>query len=280
MGRYVIGETARISAPFTVDGVPTDPTAVTVRVWKFGAVSPVVLNAGSTPPVVHDGPGLYHVDVLTDVLGPWHYRIEGTGAAAGVFEGSLTVLQTPFDDLLTLPQLRAMKPGWAQVPDEALQMWLDAGTTAIIGRFGPIAPTTVRLRGNSLHIWLPRQAVAVTSVIESWGDPVGLGNTTLATDDWTLLPDGLTVRREWGGTHRADVFGDYVTVTFTPMDDTAERQRVLLALVDLDQSHAPGLSQETMGSYSVAYVNNATMSYPREREGILDSLNVNVAPFA
>jgi hypothetical protein len=280
MGRYVIGETARISAPFTVDGVPTDPTAVTVRVYKFGIPAPVVLNAASSPPVVHDGVGLFHVDVLTDVLGPWHYRIEGTGPAAGVYEGMLTVLQTPFDDLLTLPQMRAMKPGWAQVPDEALQMWLDAGTVAILGRLGPIAPTTVRLRGNSLHVWLPRQASSVQTVVESWGDPIGLGNTTLASDDWALLPDGLTLRREWGGTNRSDVFGDIVTVTFTPVDDTAERQRVLLALVDLDQSHAPGLSQETMGSYSVAYVNNSVMNYSRERSGILDSLAVNVAPFA
>jgi hypothetical protein len=280
MGRYVIGETARISAPFSVDGVPTDPTTVTVRIWKYGVASPLVLNAASSPPVVHDGLGLYHVDVLTDVLGPWHYRIEGTGAAAGVFEGALTVLQTPFDDLLTLPQVRAMKPEWSTVPDDVLQMWLDAGTVAIIGRLGPIAPRVDRLRGNSLHVWLPRQASSVQLVTESWGDPIGLGNTDLATDDWTLLPDGLTLRREWGGTHRADVFGDIVTVEYTPIDDTAERQRVLLALVNLDQSHAPGVSQETMGSYSVAYVNNSARNYPLERDGILDTLADNVAPFA
>jgi hypothetical protein len=274
MARYVRGETARITGTFTVDEVLTTPTATTVVVTR-----PDGTLVTPAPTIVVDSVGVVHADVVTDLSGPWHWRMIGTGAAAGVFEGGFTVLESPLDDLLRVAQFRAAKPN-VLVDDDTIQLYIDAATQAIVGRYGRIAPIVERRTGRSLFLWLSRQASSITSIVESWGDPIGLGNTTLDTTDWTLLPDGISVRREYAGTHRADVWGDWATVTYMPLDTTADRQRAVIALVKLDLSHNPGLVSQQIADWSESYAARGTASYAAEREAILDTIAMNAAPFA
>lgn len=164
--------------------------------------------------------------------------------------------------------------------DSALQILLDAAETAIVGRVGEIGVLQDRRRGGGTLLSLSRAAATIGSVIERYGDPLGLTDVPLATDDWTLLPDGYTLRREWTGTHRNDRWADAVIVNYTALDDTAERQRVAIALVKLDISHQPGLQAQQIGDWSETYARQAATDYKAERESLLDSLASNVAWFA
>lgn len=90
MGSYTLGEPIRISGSFSAGGVAADPGAVSVRVRRGNGVETVYTSA-STPAVVKDQVGAYHVDVTADVEGVWVYRVEGTTPVPGVAEGELAV---------------------------------------------------------------------------------------------------------------------------------------------------------------------------------------------
>lgn len=273
MARYVRGEIARMSATFTVGGTLTTPTSTTVVVTK-----PDLTQVSPNPTIVVDSPGNLHADVVTDMSGPWHWRMVGTGAAAGVFEGSFSVVETPMDDLLRVAQFRAAHK--SPVDDDTIQLYIDAATQAIVARFGRIAPITERHRGGSLHLWLSRQAASIESIIEGWGDPIGLGNVLLDTTDWLLLPDGISVRRQIMGTHKADVWGTWIDIAYTPLDTTADRQRAVIALVKLDLAHNPGKTREAIGDWLATYADTSALNYGLEREMILETVGFTVPPFA
>lgn len=81
---YPLGQTVTLTARFTVGGVLTDPssTALTVR-SPSGTVTTPTPDAPST--------GVRTYLLVCNEPGLWTYRFEGTGAAAGVLEGSLNV---------------------------------------------------------------------------------------------------------------------------------------------------------------------------------------------
>lgn len=86
---YTLGEQVTISAAFAVDGVPSDPGSVTIRV-KYGTEE-LVLDDTTTPPVVKDSTGVYHVTIDTPAEGTYVWRAEGTDPAPGAIEGNFSV---------------------------------------------------------------------------------------------------------------------------------------------------------------------------------------------
>jgi hypothetical protein len=150
------------------------------------------------------------------------------------------------------------------LPDAALQRLIDAAEAAIAARYGTLAQLTDRRRGGGTLLFLSRRAATIAGVTE--------GSTGLAANDYTLLPDGMTLRREITGTNAATTWADPTVVTFTPLDDSAERARVTIALVQLDINHNPGLSAEAVGDWSQSYADGNTMHYGIEREAILATL--------
>lgn len=171
--------------------------------------------------------------------------------------------------LLTPAQFREHQA--TSLGDDALQRLLDAAEDAISARFGALAALTERRRGGGVLLFLARPVGTIASVTERYGDPVGLTDVVLDPADYTLLPDGQTLRREWTGPHKADRWTDEVIVASTPADDTAERVRVSIALVKLDLTYNPGLTDERIGDWEEAY-NGAALPYATERESILASL--------
>lgn len=164
--------------------------------------------------------------------------------------------------------------------DVPLQRLLDAAEVAIAARVGLLGTLTERRRGGGLFLYLSRRAGTLTTVTERYGDPLGVSSVVLDGTDYTLLPDGLTLRREWTGTHPANRWAEDVVVASTAFDDTSERQRVAIGLVKLDLTHNPGLASETIGDWSESYVNGSAMNYEMERESLLSSLDAGVAWFA
>lgn len=171
---------------------------------------------------------------------------------------------------LTPAQFREHHP--TSLVDAALQRLIDAAEGAITARFGAIASFSDRRRGGSLLLFLSRPAASISSVTERYGDPLGVTDVLLSANDYTLLPGGLTLRREYTGAHPADRWTDDVVVVFVPADDSAQRTRVTIALVQLDISHNPGLSSEQIGDWSASYADNSAMNYGLEREAILATL--------
>lgn len=172
---------------------------------------------------------------------------------------------------LTPAEFREHHP--TDLVDTALQRLIDAAEQAIATRYGSLAPLTEVRRGGGSLLFLSRRAASITSVTERYGDPLGVTNQPLDPTDWTLLPDGMTLRREYAGAlHPADIWQADTVVAYTPADDQAERTRVTIALVQLDVNNNPGLTAETVGDWSQTYADNSAMNYGLERDAILNSM--------
>jgi hypothetical protein len=84
-----VSELARLSNTFTVDGVATDPTTVTLTVTDPTGSSTSYSWGGGT--VTRDSAGAFHKDVTCSVAGEWAYQWVGTGTATDTAVGSFTV---------------------------------------------------------------------------------------------------------------------------------------------------------------------------------------------
>lgn len=169
--------------------------------------------------------------------------------------------------MLSIGDLRKHVTSTLEDPD--LQRLLDAAYQAIdlyAGVTGPV--TEVITSGPGDLLMLSRPASAITSVSEWFWST----STVLASNDYALSGGQMIVRLVTG-TNAYGRWRGRVTVTYTPLDDTAERDRVAIALVQLDLTHNPGLSSEQIGEWTETYANNSAMHYGLEREAILATLN-------
>lgn len=162
--------------------------------------------------------------------------------------------------------------------DNALQDYIDAAEAAITGRYGPLTQVTDRRgwpgRSSGMFLFMSRRVGTIVSVTEKYGDVLGITDILMNPNDYTLLPDGLTLRREYTGAHPADRWTDVVEVVHVPYDDTADRLRVAIALVKQDLNHNPGIVSEQIGDYQATYAPRTAgaAQYDQERDAILATL--------
>lgn len=134
MTTYRTGATVRLVTLFTVAGVPTDPSTVTLKLQDpAGALSTFTLAAAQ---VIQDGPGSYHRDFVATLAGTYVWRWEGTGAAAGVDEGTTQVeaslLVAGGTDLCTLADVKLARPNSVSASrDELIEMLIAHSSHAI-----------------------------------------------------------------------------------------------------------------------------------------------------
>lgn len=94
MNSHDISDVVTVSTLFRVEATPgvastltpADPTAVTLRVRKPDGVIVVYVYLVGVD-IVRDSLGAFHADLTPVLSGIWHYRWEGTGAAAGTQDG-------------------------------------------------------------------------------------------------------------------------------------------------------------------------------------------------
>ena len=91
---YVKNQTVRITGTFTVSGVNTDPTTVTLKIQTPAGVESTYTYALAQ--VTKSATGIYYKDVSLNEVGMWYYRWEGTGTVAAADETYLNVLQSEF----------------------------------------------------------------------------------------------------------------------------------------------------------------------------------------
>jgi len=92
---YDRGDVARVTVTFTLAGVDTDPTAVTLKVKDpSGNIASYTWALGT---VTRSAAGIFYKDISLDEAGEWFYRFEGTGAVESASEANLFVLEGEFD---------------------------------------------------------------------------------------------------------------------------------------------------------------------------------------
>lgn len=156
--------------------------------------------------------------------------------------------------------------------DDELGLLLDAAYESIdhaIGAGGsddyPATITELLTTGGDL-LMLSRPASAILSVTEGAATP-----TDLVDDDYQLIGDQM-VRRLRDGTNSATRWRGRVQVTYTAMPDESRRDAAAIALVKLDESHAPGVMSERLGDHAITYGQQGSKGYAEERAAILASL--------
>lgn len=166
----------------------------------------------------------------------------------------------------------------SKLDDGTLQLLLDAADQAIRARFGEPGGTyglEEVLDGGQSYVFLRRGAASINAITET----VGTTETVLDETDYRLRGDGVSLLRLATGAHPRGVWGAPVVVSYAPLDDADERDRVQAALVQLDLNYVPGnITAETIGSWSESRSANGVFDYATEREKILDSLLYVTAP--
>lgn len=81
---YPAGSLVRVTTAFTVSGVATDPSAITLQLKTPG--SGVVSLVYGSSLIVRDGVGQYHYDWQTTLSGLYPYRWIGTGVVVAANE--------------------------------------------------------------------------------------------------------------------------------------------------------------------------------------------------
>lgn len=161
--------------------------------------------------------------------------------------------------LLSVAEFRVHEPKLdSSVTDASLQPLLDAAESAITQAVGGLDATTEYLAGGRIALLLSRRIGSVTVVTE--------GSTVLIAADYRVR-DYRLIRLPVGR-----VWAPNVEVTYIPFDDLDERKRVQLALVRLDLTVVPGLSNQSMAEASMTYIPDSTI----ERERIIAQLYPSV----
>ena len=169
---------------------------------------------------------------------------------------------------LTVAQFRAFPgtPSEDVLPDASLQILLDAAIAAVNEVAGATGEVTEHIHGHGYaRITVARLIGTIASVTED--------DVVLAADDYRA--SGYVIKRTGHGTNPSWRWGSYLTVVYTPADDTAERQRVQLELVKLDLAYQPGLAGQKIGTWEETYSASSVMNYEIERGLILASLGAS-----
>ena len=163
----------------------------------------------------------------------------------------------------------------SDLSDEELQSLVDEAVQDITLKLGPVAdpdnPITVLLDGNREKIVLYR-AVDVSQpivVVEQWDSGFGgITSITLDDDDYRIWLPGFTLERRWDGgqSNPRRLWGDRVSITYTPVNDSNQRDEVTIKLVVLALQF-DGFTSQTIGDFQ-----GTTGDYQTLRNTLLTSI--------
>ncbi len=195
---YQPGDTVRLSTTFTVSGTLTDPSAVTLTVQAPDgtATSYVYLTDAE---VVKDATGTFHADIVFATAGIWTWKWLGTGTAAGVDEGTLTVERTLLGQglLCSVDDVRSylQKPSGDTAQNDMIEALIARASRSIMRfcerEFAPAGAAgvarTFAWTGRGHIDLVPYDVRAVTAVLL---DPNldAADQTTLGASDYMLMP--------------------------------------------------------------------------------------------
>jgi hypothetical protein len=193
MASRQIGDTIRLSTTFKVGVTLTDPDTITLTVTT-PAGTPTSYTYGAAQ-ITKDSTGAYHKDVVVTAAGIWWWKWTGTGAAAGVDEGSETVdASLPSAILCTVGDVKLQMESDATTTDDVIQRLILEASEAIQNytgrRIRPIdaaaadryfdADDAWDSRRRELLIWDLSTTPTEVQILDSAG--TGVATLTVATD--------------------------------------------------------------------------------------------------
>lgn len=165
--------------------------------------------------------------------------------------------------------------------DTELQLLIDEATSAIVRRFGgsvvdpssvdPVEPVTVVVPGGTASLFLNPPIDIDADDLEVIETSGGV-DTTLVAADVRAWHGGRRLERLATGTNPRARWGNLVTLTYTPVDDTDERNEVVIKLVMLSITYQGLIKGDRAGDTS-SYGSLTADSYQKERELLLASLS-------
>jgi len=153
--------------------------------------------------------------------------------------------------------------------DDAVQAAIDAAYEAIAGEAGPVGERTEQHGGTHGPLLLldhPAEDVARVTEMADTSRPI-----LLDTTDWLLRSTGAVIERLRTGVNPRGHWRGRVDVVYS-IGDARERDRVAMALVELDFQYAPGVAGERIGDWQ-EQKNLAAGAYDAERTAILATLD-------
>ena len=167
----------------------------------------------------------------------------------------------------------------SDLPDAELQAMIDGIVAELDARIGPAGPVTVEFGDlddpasrmqRTLRLVRPLdigQPVTITED-EPADSGLALARITLSASDWRVLHGGRTLQRLTGGPNGRSFWAPLVTVTYTPVGESAARDEATIKLIQLDLSYRGALKSERAGDYQMILYDAPAA----EREAIIASL--------
>jgi len=190
-------EVATLTNTFTVAGVPTDPTTVSLTITTPAGVATTYTFAGGT--VTKLSTGVYTKDVTCTEDGIWQYVWTGTGPATDVTAGTWTVFPTELNkNYCSMEELKSRFRVEDAVDDFEIKLAVEAASRAI-----DIVCQRYFWRGTAVRTYIPRgyysirvdDLVSVTTLKTDYsGD--GVFETTWSATDFQLKPVNPSARGE------------------------------------------------------------------------------------
>ena len=170
--------------------------------------------------------------------------------------------------LLTVAQFREHVT--TSLGDDAIQRLLDDAEAAIVAFAGPVGSITELVDGGGTRISLSRpiDAAGDVSAISERAD--SSSPLTLAANDWALR-GRYVLERLRTGTNGGIYWRLPVSVTYTPVDDTATRKMIQVELIKIEIAFNPALASETVGAWTQTY-SSTNRTYPEWRADALGRL--------
>lgn len=183
-------ELATLANAFSVAGVATDPTTVTLVVTDPTGTSTTYTQAGGdfthTP-----ASGIYSIDIPCTAAGIWRYVWTGTGAASDVVAGTWTVTTTELGDLYVTPEILKSRKGIQDNFDDAemwtacraVSRWIDEYCDRTFAR----RAVTVKLETCGPYSLATPDLISVTA-LKTDHDGDGVFEVTWSASDYELQP--------------------------------------------------------------------------------------------
>lgn len=191
MNAHDIGDLVRISTTFSVAGVATDPTAVSLTVTDPSGTATTYTYAGAQ--VVKTAAGAYRYDLSVAAAGVYTYRWVGTGVAEGADSGQFMVKTAlpPGTLYCSIVELKdELGPITDTLDDAALERIIAAVSRQLDvycgRRFYAATQTRYFTATCSDHVWVDDMLSVTTLKTDTDGDRVY--ETTWTTSDYQLEP--------------------------------------------------------------------------------------------
>lgn len=190
-------ELATLTNTFSVAGVATDPTAISLTITDPTGASNTYTFAGGT--VTKTGTGIYAKDVTCSLAGVWTYQWDGTGTASDTTAGTWTVQGTALSKLYCTVEELKSRLGIPDTDDDfEIRLAVDAVCRQIdehCDRYFYRETATRTFPADGGYCVDPGDLVSVTTLKTDTAGDASFG-TTWSTTDYQLRPTDSTYRAE------------------------------------------------------------------------------------